>query len=158
MTAVTQQPLDNLTPQGRAALVTYLLMKRRSMTTRQLVEVTGITGAAVRSMMDNLTSPRLDRWKKESQCAAEEIRSLKYVQYASKEAQAAEFKECRKALIRAQARHRTEHDRLQTWMENIIRKHSPKIDLAVLGSWLVRYPDSNISRRASSLTTLARRL
>lgn len=55
MTAITQQPLDNLTPQGRAALVTYLLMKRESMTTRQLAEVTGITGAAVRSMMDNLS-------------------------------------------------------------------------------------------------------
>ena len=55
MTAEIRRPLDNLTPQGRAALVTYLLMKRESMTTRQLVEVTGITGAAVRSMMDNLS-------------------------------------------------------------------------------------------------------
>jgi hypothetical protein len=30
-------------------------MHCESMTTRQLVEVTGITGAAVRSMMDNLS-------------------------------------------------------------------------------------------------------
>ena len=96
------------------------------------------------------TSPRLDRWKKEIQCAAEELKELKDVQYASKEEQAAEFKECRKALIKAQARHRAEHDRLQASMEDIIRKHVRRIDLAVLGSWLVRYPNSNISRLLST--------
>lgn len=96
------------------------------------------------------TSPRLDRWKKEIQHAAEEIKTLKDVRYASKEEQAAEFKECRKALIRAQARHRAEHDRLQASMEDIICKHSPSIDLAVLGSWLVRHPDPNISRQMSA--------
>ena len=70
------------------------------------------------------TSPRLDRWKEEIQCAAEEIKGLKDVLCASKEEQAAKFKQCRKALIRAQARHRAEHDRLQASMENIIRKHA----------------------------------
>lgn len=97
------------------------------------------------------TSPRLDRWKKEIQFAAEGINSLKDVKYASKEEQAAEFKECRKALIKAQARHRAEHDRLQTSMEEIIRKHAQRIDLAVLGSWLARYPDPNIFRQLSAL-------
>jgi chromosome segregation ATPase len=87
------------------------------------------------------TSPRLDRWKEEIQHAAEEIKALKDVRYNSKDEQAAEFKQCRKALIKAQARHRTEHDRLQASMEEIIQKHARRIDLAVLGSWLVRHPD-----------------
>jgi hypothetical protein len=96
------------------------------------------------------TSPRLDRWKEEIQCAAEEIRALKDVRYNSKEIQEAVFKKCRKALIKAQVRHRAEHDRLQASMEDIIRKHVRRIDLAVLGSWLVRYPNSNISRLLST--------
>lgn len=96
------------------------------------------------------TSPRLDRWKKEIRRAAEEIKELKGVRHNSKEIQEAEFKKCRLALIRAQARHRTEHDRLQISMEDIIRKHSRRIDQVVLGSWLVRYPDQNILRQMST--------
>jgi hypothetical protein len=96
------------------------------------------------------TSPRLDRWKEEIQCAAEEIRALKDVRYNSKEIQEAEFKKCRKALIKAQARHRAEHDRLRSIMQDIISSRAMEIDLAVLGSWLQRYPNPKLQRQISA--------
>lgn len=96
------------------------------------------------------TSPRLDRWKKEIRYATEDINELRDKPFSPKDEYEAEFKKSRKALIKAQARHRAEHDRLQASMEDIIRKYARRIDLAVLGSWLVRYPDPSISRQMST--------
>lgn len=64
--------------------------------------------------------------------------------------QGAEFKECRKALIKVQAQHHTENDCLQKSMEKIIRKHSLGVDLATFGFWPARYPRQNISRQMST--------
>ena len=45
----------DMTPQSRAALVTFLLMQKVEMTTAELADATGISGAGVRYLMDNLS-------------------------------------------------------------------------------------------------------
>lgn len=51
---------DELTPQARAARVTYLLTQRRAMTTGELMEAAGLgSGRAVRYLMSNLTQAGL---------------------------------------------------------------------------------------------------
>jgi hypothetical protein len=96
------------------------------------------------------TSPRLDEWKEEIQRAADDINALKDVTFDNKNECAAEYKIYRKALIKARARHQTEHDRLQSTMKDIISRRAMEIDLAVLGSWLQRYPDPKLQRQTSA--------
>ena len=54
---------SELTPHAKAARVTYLLMQRGRMTTRELSEVTGMSGNGVRYLMENLSLAGVPVWK-----------------------------------------------------------------------------------------------
>lgn len=61
--------MTELTPQARAARVTIRLLEGDELTTREIVDMTGITDTAVRYMMDGigvvipLYKPGIGRWK-----------------------------------------------------------------------------------------------
>ena len=75
---------------------------------------------------------------------------MKDVTFDNKNEYEAEYKIYRKALIKARARHQTEHDRLQSIMQDVISRRAMEIDLAVLGSWLQRYLDPKLQRQTSA--------
>jgi hypothetical protein len=63
--------LEDLSPQGRAALTTYLLALRGEMTTSEIAESVGLgSGAAVRAMLANLSSAGVPVFQPQRGCWA----------------------------------------------------------------------------------------
>jgi hypothetical protein len=63
--------IDELSPQGRAALTTYLLALRGEMTTGEIVEAVGLgSGHAARAMLANLSSAGVPVYQPQRGCWA----------------------------------------------------------------------------------------
>ena len=65
-TEMAPDQFSDMTPQGRAALITYLLMLRGEMTIGQIAESVELgSGSAVRAMMANLSSANVPVYQPE---------------------------------------------------------------------------------------------